>query len=110
VTGDLCSYGWRAYDLAVFFRNARLRGLPPELGAALLKGYQSVRALSSAEQRAIPLFVMARQIWRLGVRCSEVNVSGDAGLEEGYWDRMVRALHQWNEEGSSGDGHVPGGV
>jgi Ser/Thr protein kinase RdoA (MazF antagonist) len=101
---DLCGYGWRAHDLAVFFRNARLRGSPPELSAALLEGYQSVRTLSPAERRAIPFFTMIRQIWRLGVRCSEVDVSGDEWLEEGYWDRMVGALRQWSEGQSSDPG------
>jgi Ser/Thr protein kinase RdoA (MazF antagonist) len=101
---DLCGYGWRAYDLAVFFRNARLREAPPEMGDAFLEGYQSIRTLSPAERRAIPLFVMIRQIWRLGVRCSEVDLSGDEWLVDGYWDRMVGAPRQWSKVESSDPG------
>jgi Ser/Thr protein kinase RdoA (MazF antagonist) len=95
---DLCGYGWRAYDLAVFFRNARLRGDPPELGEAFLEGYQSVRTLSPAELRAIPWFVMARQIWRMGVRIAEIDLCGDEWLVDGYWERIVGALRKWAEE------------
>lgn len=95
---DLCGYGWRAYDFAVFFRNAGLRGAPPEMGEAFLDGYRSVRTLSPAERRAIPWFVMVRQIWRMGVRAAEIDLCGDEWLVDGYWDRMVGALRQWDTE------------
>jgi Ser/Thr protein kinase RdoA (MazF antagonist) len=95
---DLCGCGWRAYDLAVFFRNARLGGAPPAMGEAFLEGYRSVRTLSPAELRAIPWFVIARQIWRMGARTAEIDLCGDAWLVDGYWERMVGALRRWAEE------------
>jgi Ser/Thr protein kinase RdoA (MazF antagonist) len=104
---DLCSYGWRAYDLAVFFRNARLRGDPPEIGEAFLAGYQSVRTLSPAERRAIPGFVMARQIWRMGARIAEIDLCGDEWLVEGYWERMLGALRNWAEEANGRSSACP---
>lgn len=104
---DICGYGWRAYDLAVLLRNAKLRnyldGSPMEMNDPFLEGYQSVRPLSPAEQQAIPLFVMMRHIWRMGVRVSEVDFKGDEGLGDSYWDsywdRYVGALRKWSKEG-----------
>ena len=100
---DCCGYGWRAYDLAVFFRNARLRGGAAEMGKPLLEGYQSVRSLSSSEMSAISLFVMARQIWRFGCAVSEANLNGAEWVVNGYWERMLEALRKWSED----DTNVP---
>lgn len=94
---DCCGYGWRSYDLAVFFRNARLRGGAAEMGKPLLEGYQSVRSLSAAEMRAMSLFVMARHIWRFGCAVSEANLNGTEWVINGYWERMLEALRNWSE-------------
>src|SRR5690606_25087647 len=40
---DLCSYGWRAYDIAVFRWS---RGRSAELWQGFLRGYESLRPLS----------------------------------------------------------------
>jgi len=58
---DLCGYGWRAYDIAVFrwARGSKNDGR----WERFLAGYKSVRPLSDQELRSIPYFIVSRQIW-----------------------------------------------
>ncbi|MEM7348597.1 MAG: phosphotransferase, partial [Chloroflexota bacterium] len=60
---DLCGYGWRAFDLAVYRWE---QGKKEGKWIPFLNGYQSLRTLSQAELDAIPLFVDIRQIWMMG--------------------------------------------
>lgn len=65
-----CGVGWRAFDLAGFlwpWRDASIER--PELRAACdayLDGYRSTRALTLEEERALPAFVRARDLWEAG--------------------------------------------
>jgi Ser/Thr protein kinase RdoA (MazF antagonist) len=81
---DCCGAGWRAYDLAVFQWNAWLERRDPDWIAArweaFLAGYHEVRELSDDELAAVPLFLVARQIWLMGL---------DASLESGYPPQWV---------------------
>lgn len=75
---DLCGYGYRAYDLAVFrwlqvsdddiaktYWHALFKG---KLGLWIhfLSGYQTIRSISPEEMSAIYEFVRVRQIWLMG--------------------------------------------
>jgi len=47
---------------------------------------------------------MIRRIWRMGVRASEIDFSGDSWLYNGNWETSITALRQWSlEEGFSKD-------
>jgi Ser/Thr protein kinase RdoA (MazF antagonist) len=48
---DLCGYGWRAYDIAVYYTR-----IPKEQRGALIRGYESVRPLTTAEHEMLPTF------------------------------------------------------
>jgi len=63
---DLCGYGWRAYDIAVFLLNTGLIHKPEELSEAFFAGYYSVRPLSQNEHAAISPFLTIRRIWLTG--------------------------------------------
>lgn len=81
---DCCGAGWRAYDLAVFQWNAWLERREPrwisERWDAFLAGYRELREISDDELATIPLFLVARQIWLMGL---------DAALEAGYPPQWV---------------------
>lgn len=91
---DLCSYGWRAYDLAVF---RSVRGRSNQLWEQALAGYQSVRPLATYELEAIPTFVLIRHIWVMGsvTTYPEAVTLRAAGL----WARWYEALLDY-ESGS----------
>ncbi|MBP7999472.1 MAG: phosphotransferase [Chloroflexi bacterium] len=63
---DLCSYGWRAYDIATFLANTNLLHAPVEYSEAFFAGYYSVRPLTQAEHQAIEPFLTIRRIWLMG--------------------------------------------
>ena len=84
---DLCSFGWRAYDLAVF---RGVRGKSNRLWRGVLSGYQSVRSLSDHEMRVIPAFVLIRHIWVMGSVTTYVEAA--ELLESGLWDRWYEVL------------------
>ena len=63
---DLCGYGWRAYDIAVFILNAKLMERASRLSEAFFAGYYSVRPLSQNEHEAVAPFLTLRRIWLTG--------------------------------------------
>lgn len=63
---DLCSYGWRAYDIATFLANTNLLHEPVEYSEAFFAGYYAVRPLTQAEHQAIEPFLTIRRIWLMG--------------------------------------------
>jgi len=95
---ELCGYGWRAYDLAVFLWNARSNNLPSDLWEAVLQGYQTVRPLTVAEQAAMPVLIYARHIWLMGAHTTARERFGDAWLSDFYWRSKIQTLKQWLTE------------
>lgn len=66
---DFCGYGWRAYDLGSLMGTARAfeYDLSDEVANLFVKGYQSIRKLTDAEQEAIAAFEKIRMIWAFGL-------------------------------------------
>jgi Ser/Thr protein kinase RdoA (MazF antagonist) len=89
---ELCGYGWRAYDLAVFLWNARSNNTPSEWWEAVLQGYQTVRQLTQAEQAALPTLIYARHIWLMGAHTRARERFGDAWLSNFYWKSNIQRL------------------
>lgn len=92
---DLCGYGWRMYDIAVFkwalfniCRRAPKLKNRELLWQAFLDGYESHILLNEELLEMIPVFVQARQIWLMG---SETTYK-DKILDKGYWDKMFQGL------------------
>lgn len=73
---DLCGYGWRAYDIAVFLLNAELMQRSSRLSEAFFAGYYSVRPLSRNEHEAVAPFLTLRRVWLTGTFST---VEGAAG-------------------------------
>lgn len=63
---DLCGYGWRAYDIAVFLLNAGLMKGSEALTEAFFAGYYAARPLSHNEHEAIAPFLTMRRVWLTG--------------------------------------------
>ena len=73
---DLCGFGWRAYDIAVFLLNANLIKLSSRLSEAFFAGYYAVRPLSENEHRAIAPFLTIRRVWLTGMFATVEGVAG----------------------------------
>lgn len=94
---DLCGYGFRSYDIAVFkwalfniCKRAPRVNYKEELWQAFLAGYQSHLCLNSTQLSMIPVFVQARQIWLMG---SET-MYPDKILDQDYWRKMFIGLKE----------------
>jgi homoserine kinase type II len=93
-TGSLC------YDLAVCV-NAWCfdRDPEPELVAALLDGYQSVRPLASAEVRALPVEVRAAAMRFTVTRITDLYLAGEDKPDK-HFDHFLRRLLCWRRIGA----------
>jgi Ser/Thr protein kinase RdoA (MazF antagonist) len=73
---DLCGYGWRAYDIAVFLLNAKLMKQPAELSEDFFAGYYSQRPLSRNEHAAVAPFLTIRRVWLTGTFSTVEGIAG----------------------------------
>jgi Ser/Thr protein kinase RdoA (MazF antagonist) len=89
---DICGWGWRAYDAAVFLWGARLHAAEEVRWAPFLRGYEAHRPLLPEERAAVPWFVLARHVWLLGAHTVYALHGGAARLDAGYWDRAFGFL------------------
>jgi Ser/Thr protein kinase RdoA (MazF antagonist) len=93
-----CGRGWRAFDVACFLWQTLLWGMPAEIWAAYLEGYESVRALSAAEQAVLPALAKLKMIQIIGFHTSLTKWMGSAFQDGAYWDRHFGPLRRWHEE------------
>lgn len=85
--------GWRAYDLAVFRWAATRRAKRP--WTWFLQGYRSMRSLSPLDAQAVPIFVVIRQIWWLGLQTANAHDwGGDGRLAPAFFDQQVSYLRK----------------
>jgi Ser/Thr protein kinase RdoA (MazF antagonist) len=104
---DVCGYGWRAYDIAVFFWGAALGRVRlgwnaqtvSRLCAAYLSGYQDRRPLASIDREAIASCVLLRQFWYLGLEAGNWDTwgIGETG-REAFFDQEVTFMRDWAAE------------
>ncbi len=73
---DLCGYGWRMYDVATFFNEARYWNMGDSAQAAFLEGYESIFPIPEEQKRTLPLLGAARSIWALGHAAAHVDTWG----------------------------------
>lgn len=95
---DMCGYGWRVYDLAVFFWSAKLRPEMRVTVADVLQGYEAVRPLLDVERAALPALVKVRHLWIMGLHTTYSDQLGVGWLNDHYWERNVARLREWGEE------------
>ncbi len=85
--------GWRAYDLAVFRWAATRRVKRP--WTWFLQGYRSMRTLAPIDAQAVPIFVMIRQVWWLGLSTANAHdLGGDGRLPPAFFEQHVSYLRK----------------
>jgi Ser/Thr protein kinase RdoA (MazF antagonist) len=99
---DLAGNGWRMYDLTVFLWNAfgerRPRRWRDSRWRAFLGGYQELRPLAAAALEAVPLFLVARQLWLIGVDCRRQGGWPVQWLNARYLTDMIDPIRSWEAE------------
>lgn len=102
---DLCGYGWRAYDISVFFRSLFItcnKGKHKKrfnsLWDSFIKGYTSQRPLTKNELSMVHTFALARQIWLMGLYDATYP---EITLNKQYLSEMIEFLKKLNTHSSS---------
>lgn len=91
---DCCGYGYRAYDIAVFWWNLKSNypQLEEDCWKAFLKGYRSQRSLSEEDMKSLPLFVTARRIWLVGTMINNDDVWGRNWINQSNLTNFLKDL------------------
>ncbi|MBT4499159.1 MAG: phosphotransferase [Gemmatimonadetes bacterium] len=101
---DCWGYGWRAYDISVFYWNYCLGEKDEKkrnrIWSSYRKGYREVRPYSRAELKAIKYFVAIRHIWLIGLHTGLAGSGAFASgfLNDGYFDFHMNFLREWIKE------------
>ena len=95
---DCCGWGWRAYDLAIFQWGAKRASQVQERWEPFLRGYTESRKLNDLDLQAVPLFVMMRQFWLLGLHTANGHDWGFGWLNDRYFDTEIKFLRDWEAE------------
>lgn len=97
-------YGYLAYDLAVHLWGQVSFGRRRHaMWHAFRAGYHSVRAVTPADEAAIPVFVAVRHIWLMGEYAGRTAEWGREMLSAAWLEREVKFLLAWER-----DNLVPG--
>lgn len=101
---DCCGYGWRAYDLAVFFWSTRYLPQAAPVRTAFLGGYTEQRALTPQELASIPHFVAAQHICITAVEIEQAarGVWGSEPITDAYLDERLGFLRTWMQATNDG--------
>jgi Ser/Thr protein kinase RdoA (MazF antagonist) len=94
---DLCSPGWRAFDLVVFRWGAMSRKRET-IWHAFLHGYSEKKCLAEADLAAVPLFCVIRHLWTMGMRANQVEQLGILPVSDSYLDYRLGSFRRWEAE------------
>jgi Ser/Thr protein kinase RdoA (MazF antagonist) len=99
---DCMGHGWRAYDLTVFLWNAfgerRPKRWRESRWRAFLRGYRDVRPLPEELDAVLPLFMVARQIWLMGMDATDRSGWPPQWLSADWLRDAVRPMRVWVAE------------
>jgi Ser/Thr protein kinase RdoA (MazF antagonist) len=99
---DCCGYGWRAYDLAVFRWDSAGQGSRSAQSRRwnqFLAGYQESRGLPEGFHDALPLFLVARTIWLMGLHVPLARQRvGLLMFSDRYFATLLGEIRGWVQE------------
>lgn len=99
---DCCGYGYYAADLAAFLwgikTNERLNKNRDALWRCFIQAYSSKNKLNNADIQSIPIFVMMRHIWHIGLHIQLSEDRGGHWLDAEYFDTQICLLKKWEME------------
>ena len=65
--------------------------------AAFIEGYEAQRRVPTVDFEAIPLFVLLRQIWHIGLHAAGSENWGSGWIDYAYFDGRFANLRRWEE-------------
>jgi Ser/Thr protein kinase RdoA (MazF antagonist) len=98
---DDCGWGWFLYDFAAAISFIEDDPRIPDLKAAWVRGYRSVRALSAEEEAEIDTFVMLRRMALLAWIGSHIEAPEPQEMAPGFAATTARLGQAWMDRISS---------
>ncbi len=95
---DSGGFGWRVYDLANFRWASALNGAGDTAWDAFLEGYTAQRQVRAVDMELLPVFVLLRQIWLLGLHTGNAATSGIGWLNPDYFERWFTFMREWESK------------
>jgi Ser/Thr protein kinase RdoA (MazF antagonist) len=92
---DDCGWGWFLYDFAAAISFIEDDPRIPDLKAAWVRGYRSVRTLSAEEEAEIDTFVMLRRMALLAWIGSHIEAPEPQELAPGFAATTARLGQAW---------------
>ena len=95
---DDCGWGWFLYDFAAAISFIEDDPLIPSLKAAWVRGYRSVRSMSSEEEAEIDTFVMLRRMALLAWIGSHIEAPEPQKMAPGFAAITARLGQEWMDK------------
>lgn len=86
---DCCGHGWQLYDLATYRWAARLRRLEERSWPAFRLAYLQERPEAAAWMEWVPLFMILRHLWLMGLHIRNAEEMGRSFATEAFFDGLV---------------------
>jgi Ser/Thr protein kinase RdoA (MazF antagonist) len=91
---DQCGLGWRAFEIGKFFASLASGSETDSIRTAFLRGYESVRALTPDEQRAVPPFRVLSFLWVMALHVYNADLAGPLIADPNFWNRKLATLRE----------------
>jgi Ser/Thr protein kinase RdoA (MazF antagonist) len=98
---DCCGPGWRVFDLATFRWAARLRGKEEDAWGPFIKAYLEGRPSAAADLAQVPLFVVLRHLWLMGLFVENAEEKGGGFQDDEFFENVVTFCEGVNLEASA---------
>jgi Ser/Thr protein kinase RdoA (MazF antagonist) len=86
---DCCAHGWQIYDLATYRWAARLRRAEENAWPSFKEAYLKARPSAAAWMKWVPLFMIVRHLWLMGLHVGNADEMGHGFATEEFFDRLI---------------------
>ncbi len=83
---EFIGLGWQVIDLSGFCWAIHRYKENTALWETFLEGYTSLRPVGALDLKVVPLFIVLRHLFILGLNSSHLDVWGDTAMDEKYLD------------------------
>ncbi len=96
---DFCGNGWLCHDIAYYlvqlYNTRESEDSYEQKLESFIKGYESIKKISSEEERIIPLLGVSIWLFYLGIQCDRFDNWSNVFLNEDHLKRFISVIKKW---------------